>query len=50
MRTYKEGWPRDKRKLPENIRGYFNKKDDIFVTNGLVFYRNRVIVPVAIRK
>jgi hypothetical protein len=46
---YKNGWPNDKSKIPEDIRFYFKHRNDIFVENGLVFMGDRLIVPKSLR-
>ncbi len=45
----KEGWPMDKRKLPEGAKPYWNYRDQIVEQDGLLYKGNKVIVPHELR-
>lgn len=44
-----KAWPNSKTKVPENTKYYFNKRNNIYVENELVFLENRIMVPKTIR-
>jgi len=45
LRFYREGWPDDKRMVPNEIRSYWPYRDEIHAEEGLVMRSNRVIIP-----
>lgn len=45
-----QGWPKDKTKVPENIKAYYKLRNDIFYEDNLLFYEDRIVVPTAARK
>lgn len=48
----KSGWPNHKKQIgpDNNVKFYFNLRNDICEENGLLFYNNRVIIPRSLRK
>jgi len=46
---YKNNWPNSKIRLPEIIKFYFNKRNNIDEKEELVFIENRIIVPKTMR-
>lgn len=44
-----EGWPNDKRSIPEALGSYYKIRNDIYFENGLLFFGDRVIVPSELR-
>lgn len=44
-----DGWPNSKQKVPDSLSFYWNKKNDIWFENGLLFYNHRIIVPMSLR-
>lgn len=47
---FTEGWPSDKSKVPEEIKYYFKMRNDIYVSDSLVFYQDRIIIPKSLRQ
>lgn len=45
-----QGWPHDKNKLPEAIKGYHTYSNELSVSKGLVFKGERLIIPKSLRK
>ena len=43
------GWPEDKRDAPEEIHAYWSFRDEISVSDGLIFKMDRVIIPRVLR-
>ena len=43
------GWPELKSQVPIPIREYWNYRDEISLHNGILFKRQRIIIPQAIR-
>jgi transposase InsO family protein len=44
------GWPEDKSSLPSMVIPYFSFSDELTVQNGILFKRDRVVVPYIMRK
>ncbi|XP_040357500.1 uncharacterized protein K02A2.6-like isoform X1 [Ixodes scapularis] len=42
-------WPAEKRDVPEELRTYWNYRDEMHVEDGLVFRSNKVVIPKAKR-
>jgi Integrase zinc binding domain len=49
IKYYQEGWPSDKTKVQELVKYYYKFRNEIYVSDGLVFYENRVIIPQSLR-
>ncbi|KFM62105.1 Retrovirus-related Pol polyprotein from transposon 17.6, partial [Stegodyphus mimosarum] len=47
---WKNGWPLSVDKIPKEARSYFKCKNELSVEQDLVFFNNRIVVPVALRK
>ena len=45
----KVGWHDMKEEVPTEIRNYFHFKEKLTIQDSIIFKRNRVIVPVALR-
>ena len=43
------GWPEQKSQVPIPIRDYWNYQDEISLHNGILFKRQRIIIPKTIR-
>ena len=43
------GWPEQKSQVPIPIRDYWNYRDEISLHNGILFTRQRIIIPKTIR-
>lgn len=43
------GWPRKKSEVPEEIRAYWDLRDEISVYDGVLFKSHQVIVPASLR-
>ena len=48
-RTIQEGWPDDKLALPSLVAPYFSIRDELAVTDGLVFRGERLVIPKSLR-
>lgn len=48
--TVKEGWPQLKKNLPEEIKIYWNIKEEINYCGGLLFKGERIIILISFRK
>ena len=46
---YSKGWPSDKSKVPDSVKSYFKLRNEIYVSQELVFYEDRLIVPNSLR-
>lgn len=44
-----EGWPRNKRSIPEAFGSYYKIRGDIYLDDKLLFFGDRVIVPLELR-
>lgn len=44
------GWPTNKAKCDENVKFFYNKRNEIFVDDDILFLNDRIIVPVAMKK
>ena len=47
---YNKGWPTDKTKVPDSVKCYYKLRGEIYVSQGLVFYEDRLIVPKSLRQ
>ena len=43
------GWPKDKKSLPSQVPPYFSLRDELTVEHGLIFRRERVVIPTNFR-
>ena len=46
----KVGWPSDRRRVPEEVRPYWNVRDQVYEAEGLMFLGEKLIVPPRLRK
>ena len=46
----KTGWPHAKKEVYENVRFYFNLRQDLFEEGGLVFLNNIIVVPNELKR
>lgn len=44
------GWPKNIRDVPENIKMYFKYKDELSAQQGLIFRNNKILIPYVLRK
>lgn len=42
---FNDGWPSDKSKVREEVKHYYKIRNEIYVSQGLVFYQDRLIIP-----
>ncbi|XP_018497541.1 uncharacterized protein K02A2.6-like [Galendromus occidentalis] len=49
MQTCLDGWPGDKKQVPQIVREYWPYRDEMHVENGLVMRSNRIVIPAALR-
>lgn len=45
----KNGWPNNKSKCPAPIKYYYKLRNDILIEDDLLFYKERIIIPSALR-
>ena len=45
-----EGWPEDKKTIPDAVKPYLTHQDEISEAEGIMLRGNRIIVPVSMRK
>ena len=48
--TITNGFPSTHHLTPSGIRQYFNVRDDLWVDNGMVMFKDRMVVPTSLRK
>lgn len=44
-----QGWPEDRKDLPEQAKPYFSTRDELTVQDGLIFRGERVVIPQSLR-
>ena len=44
-----EGWPQHKRDVPPSLKSFWNVRNDIHVTDGILLKDNRLVIPLAWR-
>ncbi|KAL1446775.1 hypothetical protein WDU94_005665, partial [Cyamophila willieti] len=44
-----DGWPNSKNDLPLEVRTYWQHRNELTTEDDLIFYNNRVIIPVSLR-
>lgn len=50
LKTYcQNGWPGDKSKCDDLAKFYFKMKSDIFLEDDMLFYEERIIIPIKMR-
>lgn len=42
----KNGWPESEKELRDAMKNYFSARNELSVVNGLLLYRNRIVIPV----
>ena len=45
IRLTRDGWPRREKSLPKPIRSYFKVRNELSVTDDLLIYRQRIVIP-----
>ena len=50
MSFCQNGWPENKRKVPANIQKFFQLKDNLFISDDLLFFSNKLVVPFKLQK
>ena len=45
-----QGWPLSKLNIPEDVKFYYKLKDDIHVSEELVFLNRKLMVPLSLQK
>lgn len=45
-----DGWPSRLNSVPANLRPYYDVRSELSVTNGLVVYQDRIVIPTALRE
>ena len=43
------GWPNERQKCPQEVRDYWNYRDELSVINGVVFKGTKIVIPKALR-
>lgn len=44
-----EGWPEERKQCPENIAEYWNHRDELSKTNGIIFKGEKIVIPTSVR-
>lgn len=44
------GWPNNKSNCPDNIKNYYQIKNEITIEDDILFYNDRIIIPKTMRK
>lgn len=47
---YRNGWPKNKSKVPDNIKFYYNKRNDIIENDGILFYNEKIMIPESMKR
>lgn len=50
MKVINDGWPVNKAELDEDVREYWNIRDELVSNNKLILKGNRIVVPQQNRK
>jgi len=50
MKYIQEGWPAQKKSCASRAMGYWNLKNSLSTTSGVVFYGSRLVIPVSLRQ
>ena len=45
-----QGWPEERKDLPEQAKPYFSTRDELTVQDGLIFRGQRVVIPQSLRQ
>ena len=49
MNYTKNGWPANRNAVTEPVKGYFDARSELSVSNDLLLYRDRIVIPVSLR-
>ena len=49
MKTIANGWPKSRKSVSQDVQPYWNIRDQLHTTHGLVFFGERLVVPSALR-
>ena len=44
-----KGWPKYERSVPQSARTYYNNRTSLSITDGLIVYENRIVIPPRMR-
>ena len=45
-----EGWPNDRRRVPDRLLPYFSYRDELTIQDGIIFRGERIVIPSSLRK
>ena len=45
-----EGWPMDRKRLPQDVAAYFNVRNELVYDDGVIFKGDRCFIPASMRK
>ena len=45
----KHGWPDRRQGVPGSVTDYFSTRSQLSVTNDMLLFRDRIVIPVALR-
>ena len=48
--TIETGWPSHRQELPPSIRDYHQYHDDLYTVDGVVVYKERIVIPTSLRQ
>jgi hypothetical protein len=46
----KDGWPKHRKDVSDDLAPFFNKKESFSIANGLLLYGSRMVIPTALRQ
>ena len=49
-RVIQQGWPESGKDLPNDIKVYFPYRFELHIVNGVLFFQNRVVIPIGLRR
>lgn len=45
LNFYSKGWPKNKNQLSDNVKQFWKIRDDLMVTDNIIYYNDRIIIP-----
>ena len=49
IKAIEDGFPNDKKELPERIHEYFRFREHLYTVDGVVLYKRRIVIPKSLR-
>ena len=48
--TIKSGWPEKRSQVPQELRDYWNYRDELSESSGIIFKDEKILIPFSLRK